>query len=148
MKAAFERRYPLVGGGIVAFGYLLMYKRFDFVSRDALPNLFTAMVSVSAIAVGFLATAQSILFSLENKRVTQFLKDAGAFKSLVDYMMEAIHLSFVLAALSAFALLVDAKAHRWWCPFGFAIWLFILSFAGLAYYRVVSIFANILRSPD
>jgi hypothetical protein len=148
MKASFERHYPLVGGGVVALGYLLLHKTFDFVSRDALTNLFTAMVSVSAITVGFLATAQSILFSLENKRVTKFLKDAGAFKSLVDYMMDAINLSFVLAALSAFALLVDPKVHRWWYPFGFAIWLFILSFAGLAYYRVVRIFTEILRSPD
>jgi hypothetical protein len=148
MTANFERRYPLVGGGLVALGYLLMYKKLDFVSRDALTNLFTAMVTVAAIAVGFLATAQSILFSLESKRVTHFLKEAGVFRSLVDYLMDAIHLSFALAALSAFALLVDPKAHRWWYPFAFATWLFILSFAGLAYYRVVSIFSQILRSPD
>ncbi|HEY1659952.1 MAG TPA: hypothetical protein VGG14_16485 [Candidatus Sulfotelmatobacter sp.] len=148
MKATFERNYPRVGSVVVAAGYLLIHGNFDFISRDALTNLFTAMVSVAAIAVGFLATAQSILFSLESKRVTQFLKDAGSFKALVDYMMEAIHLSFALAAISAFALLIDPKAHRWWYPFGFAAWLFVLSYAGLGYYRVVSIFAAILRSPD
>jgi hypothetical protein len=148
MNVSLERRYPLIGSGIVTIGYLLIHRKLGFVSREALTNLFTAMVGVSAIAVGFLATAQSILFSLENRRVTQFLKDAGAFNSLIDYMMQAIHLSFILAALSAFALLVDPKAQRWWYPYAFAAWLFTLCFAGMAYYRVVSIFARILRSSD
>jgi hypothetical protein len=153
MRATFERSYPVVGSVVVAATYLKLHGEFGFVSRDALANLFTAIVSVSAIAVGFLAAAQSILFSLESKRVTQFLKDAGAFNSLVDYMMQAIHVSFTLAAISAFALLVDVRTGRWWHPYGFAIWLFFLCFAALAYYRVVSIrvvsiFTRILRLPD
>jgi hypothetical protein len=148
MKAMVERSYPVIGSLIVTLGYLRFQDHFDFVSRDALGNLFTAIVSVSAIAVGFLATAQSILFSLENKRVTQFLKSAGAFNSLVNYMMEAIHVSFALAGISAFALLVDLKTPRWWHPYGFAVWLFFLCLAALDYYRIVSIFTRILRSPD
>jgi hypothetical protein len=72
MRAMFERFYPVVGSAIISLGYFQLHDRFDFISRDALGNLFTAIVSVSAIAVGFLATAQSILFSLDNKRVTHF----------------------------------------------------------------------------
>lgn len=148
MRAIVERSYPVVGSLIVTLGYLKFHDHFGFVSRPALGNLFTAVVNVSAIAVGFLATAQSILFSLENKRVTQFLKSAGAFNSLIDYMMEAIHISFALAGISAFALLIDLKTPRHWHIYGFAAWLFFLCLAALDYYRIVSIFTRILRSPD
>jgi|ERR1700722_5793451 len=148
MSARVERSYPIWGGCITAGLYLILSGRFAFVSRGALPNLFTAVVSVSAIAVGFLATAESILFSLENKRVTKFLKDADGFKSLVDYLMNAIHLSFALAALSSLALLLEPRAGLWWYRYAFATWLFILTAAALSYYRVVNIFARILRLPD
>lgn len=147
-KAISERWYPFLGGIATCGLYLLFFKNFAFVSRDALPNLFTAVVGVSAIAVGFLATAQSILISLETRRAVKFLKEANGFSRLVNYMMAATHLSFVLAALSAFALLLDPKAPRWWYHYAFSAWLLMLAWAGLAYYRIVSIFETILRSPD
>jgi type III secretory pathway component EscU len=143
-----EKYYPLACGAVITAAYLLLWDKFAFVSRTALTGLFTAVVSVSAIAVGFLATAESILLSLESKRVMKFLKEANSFNALVDYMMSAIHLSFALAAFSAFALLVGPDAHLWWYKYAFALWLFVLSTASFSYYRIVSIFAKILRSPD
>jgi len=142
-----ERWYPPFGGVVLAAAYFMLRNRLQL-PPDTLTGLFTAVVSVSAIAVGFLATAQSILFSIEEKRAIRFLKDAGKFGTLISYMMAAVNLSFLLAAASAVGLLVKWKVEAKWHIYGFTVWVLLLVTATLSYYRVVSIFSAILRSTD
>jgi hypothetical protein len=147
MKEFIERWYPEFGGAVLASAYFMLRHELSL-PPDTVTNLFTAVVSVSAIAVGFLATAQSILFSIEEKRAIRFLKDAGKFGTLISYMMTAVNLSFLLAAASAVGLLINWKAAATWQIGAFTVWTLLLGTAALSYYRVVSIFSAILRSTD
>jgi len=147
MTEPVERWYPAFGGLVLCGAYFVLRRRLQL-PPEALANLFTTVVSVSAIAVGFLATAQSILFSIEDKRAIKFLKDAGKFGALINYMMSVVNLSFLLAAASAVGLLINWKEESKWHSYGFTLWVLLSGTAASSYYRVVSIFSAILRSTD
>jgi hypothetical protein len=120
--------------------------------NDPLPrtlhDLLGATISVGAIAVGFLATAKSMLLSISKSRVVRELKNAGHFKRLTGYFMTAIRWSFLLAALSALGLLFDLDGNKQPHPWLFGLWVFTLVAASACCYRVINLFAMILMSPD
>lgn len=146
-KAWFERSYHWLGGVGVTVLLFFLVPVFP-VPADSAPSLFSAVVSLSAIAVGFLATAKSILFTIDKKRIISQLKTAGKFNTLVDYLMMAVHWSFGLAVATSLCFVIDLKNPATWHRYVFAGWFFVLSTAALAYYRVVHIFAKILRLSD
>ncbi|MEQ8467683.1 hypothetical protein [Coleofasciculus sp. E1-EBD-02] len=115
---------------------------------ESLKDLLSAVTNLSGIAIGFLAAAQSILFSLPRKYVIQQLKKAGMYSRLLNYFMTAIQWSFVLAVISAFGLLIDFTKSQSWHSLAFSVWLFILTTASLSYYRVIEVFTALLRAPD
>jgi hypothetical protein len=53
-----------------------------------------------------------------------------------------------LAAASALCFVIDLKKPAEWHRWAFAGWFFVLFTAALACYRVIHIFAKILRSED
>lgn len=111
-----------------------------------LDNLLNATVGLSAIAVGFLATAKSILLSMNDRWVVKQLKKVGYYQRLMGYFMGAIRWSFALAALSAFGLLIDFQTDKQPHPFSFAVWIFTLVGTGACSYRVIHLFTRILRT--
>jgi hypothetical protein len=106
------------------------------------------MVSLSAIAVGFLATAKAILFSIDQRQIVSQLRSLGHYDKLVDYLLAAIHWSFGLAVASALCFVVDLKQPASWHRYALAGWIFVLATSGFACYRVIHIFGKLLRSPD
>lgn len=107
-----------------------------------------ALVSVSAIAVGFIATAKMILLTIDQRRVLRMLKQEGAFATLVTYMMQAITWSFASAILAGLALfLLGAVPDRW---FGvlFACLSFVVTVAAVRSYQVTRIFTKILLAKE
>jgi len=144
MKLRFEKSYPLIGGAAVGGIYAA-------VSRLGCPpasakDLLAAMVTVSAISVGFLATAKAILISLDDRPIIRELKETGHYKHVVTYLLRAVHVSFALAVLSAIGLLFDWKQPKWWYGWLFAIWVGFAVVTALACYRVITIFGKVLRS--
>lgn len=146
MGKIIEKWYPFTVGGMVAALYLWLgwYK-------DMPPNLkelLAAVISVSAIAVGFMATAKSILFSIEKKRAVRMLKEAGEFSTLIDYLMASVNWSFLLGLLSVVGLVLDFSKMAWWRPCLAAMWLLLFVTAGVACYRVIHVLSKILRAND
>lgn len=141
-----ERWYPLISGLLVAVIYLIFCRNYQL--PTSLKDLLSAVTNLSGIAIGFLAAAMSILFSLPRKYVIQQLKSTGKYKSLVNYFIAAIQWSFALAVLSAAGLLVDFSKYQHWHTTVFAVWLFLLVTSLFSYYRVIDVFVTILNAPD
>lgn len=137
---------PLVVGGITAGAALLW--AWNRPLPSTLSNLLNATVGVSAIAIGFLATAKSMLFSMNEKWVVVQLRRIGYFKRLMDYFMRSIRWSFVLAILSSVGLLIDLQGESDPHPWLFAIWVFVVMETALCSYRVIHLFSKILRSAE
>jgi len=140
-----EKAYPWIGAALVAAaaGKFLPAS----VIPDDLKDVFSGLLNVSAIAVGFLATAKSILISMEGRRVIQQLRRSGFYNIAVGYMITAIRASFIVAVLALVGLVVRPKAH------GLGAWFLLLcvglsAFAGLASYRVIDVLTEVLRVPE
>ncbi|HKX04343.1 MAG TPA: hypothetical protein VJX71_17745 [Methylomirabilota bacterium] len=145
MTLTVERWYPLACGLAAGFGVGLL---FATPPKDALLSTLTGHgINVAAIAVGFLATALSILVSIERARVTQVLREAAYYPIVLGYLVAPIRLWFGVA-LSSAALLVawDHLASTYHRPV-FAAWIFLVTWAATATYRVASILAKILQRP-
>ena len=137
-----ERWYPYAGGVLVGIS-VFMFR--DSISLpETLKELFPVVISISAIAVGFLATAKSILLSLEDRPVIRHLKELGGYNDLIQYLLTAVNWSLVASLVSAVFLLLLHKKETWWCLDGFAIWAFVTVTAVLTCYRVLRLFARIL----
>jgi uncharacterized membrane protein len=139
MKSRIERWHPLLLSFIITAGYFCFFSKNS--APDSIKDLFSAMISLCGITIGFLATAQSILFSIDKKYVVQQLKNTGVYKKLINYFMEAIRWSFLLAIFSSVGLLMDLKTQQAWHPLAFGAWIFLVAAAGFSYYRVINIFA-------
>jgi len=145
MELRTEKAYP-VGGGCLAVAIFWLATR-DRAEPEAFATLFSNTISLAGIAVGFLATAQSIMLSVGERRLLRQFRQIGYEKHLHQYFMDAIHSSFGLGIVSGLCLLADAKSE----PSSFrqvtAVWLFVLCLAVLSYYRIVSLFMKVLSSP-
>ncbi len=146
MSSKTEKWYPLVLGFIISWCY------YWFSVGNHLPNslkeLFSAATTLSGIAIGFLATAKSILFSINQTHIVRQLKNTNKYKTLINYFMDAINWSFLLAILSLTGLFIDFANLQSWHSIAFSFWVFSLVTAGLSCYRVIDVFATILRSSD
>lgn len=146
-----ERCYPVLLGIIAAAIYLSVPQARNYRMPESLAALMAAVVSIGGISVGFLATAKSILVTIDDKAIIQKLKKAGYYKRIVKYLLAGIKWSFLLTLWSAAALLVDLKgtmAWTWLHAAGFAVWVFLAVTATLSYYRIINIFYAILNTLD
>lgn len=139
-----ERAYPYVLGVIV--GVIYYYCRSRLPAARNPTDLLAALVNVSAIAVGFLATAQSVLLSIEGRTVMKRLKEQGYDKRLFGYLSTSISLGFVLAVVSALALIVDFDVPARWHQVAVAAWAALVVMSLMTWFRIARLFAKILRS--
>ncbi len=81
MTLNWEKRYP----GVIAAGFAAAYYYADrhFQLPPPPRDLMAVVVSVSAIAVGFLATAKAILFTIQDRTVIKYFKDSARHTTLV-----------------------------------------------------------------
>lgn len=150
MWLAIERWYPLALGIIAAILYRFTPAS-EYQPPETLSALMAAVVSVGGIFVGFLATAKSILVSIDDKEIVKKLKKARYYRAVIAYIRLAILWSFALTIYSAAALLVDFKGtqatpFQWqpWHATLFSVWIFLLVGSIASYYRVAQIFYGVL----
>lgn len=146
MNERTERWYPFVAGLLTGIIFLIACRNCEL--PKSVKDLLTAALTIGSITIGFVATAKSILFSIEQKRIIRILKDVSKFKVLVRYLMAAIHWSFAWAALSGLGLLIDFESPALWHTWIFSIWVWFTVTACLTYYRVIKMFSLILLQDD
>jgi hypothetical protein len=140
-----EKRYPAIISVAAAAGYYYLYHRLALAPPPR--DLMAVVVSVSAISIGFVATAKSILLTIQERTVIKYFKDSDRYRTLVDYFMSAIYWSFLAAGLSTIALMFDLSKANWWaCRIASTLWIFFVVGATCSYIRVLTIFGYILRS--
>ncbi|MDZ7952443.1 hypothetical protein [Nostoc sp. DedQUE09] len=146
MHKNIERWYPITFGLALTVLYCSLLRSKPL--PTSLKDVFSAATTLSGIAIGFLATAMSILFTIGNTNVVKQMKNSNKYTILINYFMDAINWSFLLASLSFFGLFVEIKTFGslQWLVFG--IWLFTLLTSGLSSYRVIRVFAAILRGAN
>lgn len=109
-------------------------------------GFFVAVLTVSAIAAGFLGTSLSVLYSIENKAVVQDLVAAGVWPIMLRYVMTAIKWCFGLAVLSAVGMFAVDRMSPENYPKALAVWSLFVFITALLCYRVISLFSRILTS--
>jgi hypothetical protein len=143
---AVERWSPAVLSTLGAILYLILSRHHGL--PKTVPSLFSATITISAIAVGFFATARTAIAQLEDTRpLIAKLRLVERYEFFIGYMSSAIYMSFVLAVLSAGGLLIDFASFNWVKRAFFAVWLLSGLFALLAYVRVIRVLNVILDSP-
>jgi len=140
--AFFERWYPYLFAVAAGVGCYWL----DPKPPKSMVNLLAAVISVASIAVGFLGTAQAIVLSANDTRILRHLRQVGGYNLLLQYLNEAIALSFALAAISAIGLFKDFEKNQWPRLLDSAR-VFIAVAATFSYIRVTRVFFKILSSP-
>lgn len=134
--------YPFVGGLVIAAATY-------FVLRDVGESKVSALmghgINVAAIAVGFIATAKSILVSIERTRIVELIRDAGYYDLLLDYMWAAIKLWFAVAFVSGAVVLALGELPASGSRLVLSVWILLVVWAALAVYRVIRMLADVLR---
>lgn len=141
-----DQYYPLICGSILAFSYLCIFSLYPrFSLTDRFRELFIAAITINAIAVGFLATAKATLLSIHDSKVIIWMKDSGVYEITIKHFMDAVKLSMLCSVLSMLLLLIDFKNPVKYVLWGIAVWIFLVTYAMLALYRIINIFSKILQ---
>ena len=130
-----ERFGPIVTGGIAASFYWFMPGWRDQKINESFHDILGAALGLAGIGAGFLATAQSIIISLEDKPIIRSLKKTPYYGLIVTYLQSAIRFSCLLAVYSSAGLMIDLKEP--WSQLKalyFAAWLGLTVTSILAYW--------------
>lgn len=143
---AIERWYPYVLSFVITIFYLCFHRLIDATSTAK--ALFPVVTSISAIAVGFLLTSQSIILSIDERSVIKGLKQGEVYGHLVGYVVKAVNWSFVTTIVTGIGMVLSLheNANGWIFSVIFTgLWVFITTTAVMCCYRVIRIFSKILR---
>ena len=143
LKRFIESYVPALLGAIA----VILYYFFSFGPSicQGFGKLVESSITVSSIAVGFLAASKSILISLDDKPVMKNLKKVGHYERLIQFFITAIYACFFLTLFSCGLLLIDLTALNWWKELAIATWLFVAVFSTIACFRTINLFSKILR---
>ena len=147
-KRDWESTYPSVLSAIVTLSGLIFFVRFPAWQRplvDGMKILFPAALNVSAIAVGFLATSQSLLLTLNDSPSMSALRSSEHYDRLLVFFSRAIGASFSVAVASALLSTVHLEKSGWLRIAVAAFWVYFSLCAVLCYVRTSRIMALILR---
>lgn len=140
MRMWVEKSYPYAGGAIA--GALWWYLDLDL-PREA-GALLSSSLTLGAILTGFLATSKTILISLRGSRIMESLRESEFIRELIQYLAEAIWLSFAFSLLVLVGFFLG-NPSRYLFDVG---WATLGVMAALAFVRVTYIILLIIRRPD
>lgn len=146
MARFLESYLPWILGFVGVFVYFSLSLELLIVSKFG--QLLESSITISSIAVGFLAASKSILISLDHKEIIQKLKRVGQYSRLIDFFITATYCCFVLTIYSSVLLLVEFKnvSIRNNCLIAF--WIFLAVSSAFSCLRIINLFSKILRKTS
>lgn len=137
MSRAFERIYPYLFG-LLATG---LFWHFN-VSFPKGQDILSASITLGAVFIGFLATSESIVISLQSPKMAEF-KATKFFRLCLQYLREGIWTALIYCAVSltGFFYKIDTPPP-WFGP----VWIFLCVSTLLTFQRVSSSLMNLLRA--
>lgn len=144
MGAMVERAYPTVLGLLCAAGYLIFLR--DEPIPGTAKDLLSAVINLSAISIGFLATVKSVLLSIEDRPSIKWLKNGQSYDQFRAYVFGSIYSSFAVAVISAVCLLFFGPLEAAsWSTWFVAAYVALVVATGTGYFRVVTVFSLMLK---
>ncbi|MFN3231697.1 MAG: hypothetical protein ACE363_06005 [Alphaproteobacteria bacterium] len=146
MEIAVERWSPYLGAVI---GTALWAWALGMPFPAPIDTLMAAAGTVSAVVVGFLASAMAIVLGLTGSPVFQQLKSAGYHAHLFGYLRSGVFggILFLLLSLAGFFLPIGAKPGEFSDPITwfFIIWILVGIMSLFLYVRVTLILFKLLE---
>lgn len=143
-----QRLYPWVLGVAGGATMWAVVKADPTSSLKNIKELLSAALSIDAIVVGFVATAKSIIVSMDGRRPVENAKRKRSWNMIIGYTSAAVHVSVIGMALSAALLVADLSnpgpAHRVLV----ALWMGLLVTTVAAYHRVALALGHLLKALD
>ncbi|WP_164016965.1 hypothetical protein [Pyxidicoccus trucidator] len=152
-KAAiiWERVYPSAIGVLVTASAAVARWRYpEWKLPNDLGQLFSSTMDIGAIAIGFLATAKTVLLSIQGSPAVTKMRGSGLYEGLLRFILKAIRAAFALATWSLVTVFLEKALNHStlvWELVVFA-WLFLVITAGLSCYRVIDVFFILLSPRD
>lgn len=136
-----ERTYPYL---IIAFSFVFALS----VSADDLPAgvdaLLGAALTFSAISIGFVGTALSVVVSIDDSKLVAELKKTGYHASIMSYAMECINLFFVVTIGCLLGLFDGFASDSNLVTLAFHAWASVLAGAIASLYRFIRLLRTFL----
>ncbi|MCZ7636243.1 MAG: hypothetical protein M5U12_09535 [Verrucomicrobia bacterium] len=107
-------------------------------------DLISAVLDISGIAVGFLATGQALLCSMTDNFVVSTLRKHGRFNDMLRMFSVAIYWLLGLVIYSLLSFFADFQTHH----VLFSLWIALLAGASVATLQILRLFHKILRVPS
>src|SRR5688572_29927352 len=108
MRKPLEQGYPYAVATVAGVSVVLLLLRFDLPMREG-NRLLEPIITISSIAVGFLATALAVLVSTEKSEFIEQLKRIDEYKLLLGYFHAAIRWCFAVSIASALTMVVGPR---------------------------------------
>lgn len=137
MSRSFERIYPYLFG-LLGAG-LFWHYGVHFPKGQA---VLSASITLGAVFIGFLATSESIVISLQSPKIAHF-KTTKFFPLCLQYLKEGIWTALLYSALSLVGFFCNSDAPPGW--FG-PVWVFFSIATLLTFQRVSSSLMHLLRA--
>jgi hypothetical protein len=141
-----EQWYPVVLGFISIIIYFVGFSDYEF--TKSLREIFVAFANLNGICIGFLITAKSIIFTINDNYIIRLLKKHHSYNRLIDYFMSGIQLAFISIFISTICLFFNFEINQEFLKYIFATWLFFIVASGSACYRIINLFSEILKIPS
>lgn len=143
-----EQWYPLIlaaGGTLV---YVAIFKNRQ--SPSTMKDLYAALLTLGGTAMGFLATAFTILISVEDTHVVKQLRLAGSYDDLLKFLVAAIWSALAMSAWCLVGILFygfRASFEYWWliALAGRLLFVFTCFYTGFLVLRIVQLFFMVLN---
>lgn len=117
--------------------FLLHYFAFrSFYPRQD-SDLYSNVINICGVAVGFLAAGQALLYSLPDNKVVATLNKLGRLNHLLRFFTAAIVWCMLAAIYTTLSYVVDFKVS----PALFSIWLALVSGAVFSTIKVIALFS-------
>jgi len=140
MGLTIEKFYPLFLSIVAGLFYFLFGSKFNH--AKSLDTLFTTLISISSIMMGFMLTSKSILFSIQDNDAVRRLKSSDGYQCLIRYILDSIHSCLLLAVYSGFCLFYSVTIDN---TYLMSLLIFAISYAALSFYRSSRIFYKLLK---
>lgn len=139
MSQAIERIWPYAAAiAVLAFWWIVLQAPFP-------PNpdgLLAASGGASAVLVGFLATAKTVILAITGARVFQKLKAGGFTKLIFAYLYEAIFAGVAFLVVSVIGFFIEDHAGN--RLLFSAVWVFMGAVALMLYVRITHLLFKML----
>lgn len=108
-----------------------------FNHAKSLDTLFTTLISISSIMMGFMLTSKPIPFSIQDNDAVRRFKSSNDYQCLIRYILDSIHSCLLLAVYSGFCLFYGVTIDN---TYFMTLLIFAISYAALSFYRSSQIF--------